>query len=750
MLLSNSYRIKDGRIKQSDISSFYLQKPNKRVLGVRIYAHAYNFGTLFRDSSWMNRLFTETIGEPPVIYDSTMVDKTFANIRQHLENMGYFDVELKARITEYPKMKALKVTYLIYPHEPYRIGNIKLDIKDPELRAYAMINFNKRIIHEGDIFSVEDLKLERERLVNSLQNAGYYYFNKEQVLVEADSNNGNHRIDLNIKLLPMKVRSSENPDSIIERKNRRYRLRNIYIYPEMNEMSEDLPTDTTIIVYSQDKHKENRYIFIHKKDFVINPKVILNALFIKPNNFYKKSDFNETYRALSSLNVYRFINIKVSDVSEDTAQYGQLDCIVQLSRSPRFDISTDTQLKNTGGDLGIEQGFGFTNRNTFKNAEILKVGLRGALEVQSATNVQNPEPILKIFNTFEAGINVSLELPRFLAPIRRERFSRYFKPKTRIKIGYNFQKRPDYTRTIVDINFGYFWQPSYKTNHLLNPIEISGVKIYPEPEFQDIIDKYNDPRIKYSYQDHLVLGMSYAFIFHERIGRQRKPYHYFFGKFELGGLPYSWFSTWFGNEKDSLGQHWVGGLPYTQFFRLEADYRYYLPSWSTDIINVFRANFGIGVPMGGSVTVPFEKSFYIGGDNSLRAWVLGTLGPGAHKSSGKTFEMTGDMKIEFNYELRFGLGGDFEGAFFVDAGNIWLLKESKELPNGVFHFDTFIPQFAADFGVGIRYDISFLVIRFDVALPMYQPYRNPGDRWSVSNENSKVIAGWNFAIGYPF
>jgi len=750
LLLSNSYKIKDGKIRQSDISSFYLQKPNRRVLGVRLYAQAYDLGTRFKDSSWVNRLFTENIGEVPVIYDSTIVDKTFANIRQHLENMGYFNVELKARITSYPKLKIVKVKYLIYPHTPYRIGEIKLEIKNPELKAFTVVNFNKRIIHKGDIFSVEDLTIERNRLVNNLQNSGYYYFNKSQVLIEADSNFNEHRIDLNMKLMPMQIRSSNNKDSIIERKNRRYRLGKIYIYPDMGSMKDSVTTDTTIITYSQDKHKNNRYIFIHKGKFIVNPKVILNAIFLKPGNFYKKQDFSESYRALSSLNVYQFINIQLKDISHDSSQYGTLDCIIQLSRSPRFGLSTDTELKNTGGDLGIEQGFGFTNRNTFKNAEILKVNLRGALEVQSVTNVEDPEPILSIFNTFEAGVNISLELPRFLAPVKQERFSRYFKPKTRFKIGYNYQQRPDYKRTIIDLNFGYFWQPTPKTSHVLNPIEVSAVKIFPEPEFQDIIDTYEDPRIKYSYQDHLVLGMSYAYIYHEKIGRQRKPYNYFFGKVELGGVPYSGISSLFGHEKDSLGQHWIGNLPFTQFFRIESDYRYYLPSWSTDIINVFRANFGIGIPLGGSVAVPFEKSFYIGGANSLRAWILGTLGPGAYRSSGKTFEMTGDIKIEFNYELRFGIGGDFEAAVFVDAGNIWLLKESKQLPEGVFHFDTFIPQFAADFGTGIRYDLGFLVIRFDVAAPFYQPYLEKNYRWSITNENNKLILGWNFAIGYPF
>jgi len=659
-------------------------------------------------------------------------------------------MEIKARITEYPGLKALKVKYIINPKEPYRIRNIELDVDDPAIRAFIRVNFNKRIIRKGNTYSVDNLIEERDRIVEALNNTGYYYFNKSQIVIEADSNLNSSQIDLKIKVLPMKVRANDELGSIIEVKNKRYRIRNITIYPEMNEMQEEGPADTTVFFYSPDRSKLHRYVFIHKKDFVINPKSILNSIFLKDSNFYKKIDYVESYRSLTSMGIFRFINIQFNDVSVDSAEFGALDCIIQLSRMARYAISTDTELKNTGGDLGVEQGFGFMSRNTFRSAEILKVDLRGALEVQSVTNVANPKAIWGVFNTFETGVNVSLDIPRFLAPIRREKFSRYFKPKTRIKVGYNYQNRPDYRRTILDVNYGYFWQPRAKLNHILNPIEISAVKIYPQPEFQSIIDQYQDPRIKYSYQDHLVLGMSYAFIFHENMGRLRKPYQYFFGKIELGGIPYSSISSLLGSKKDTIGQHWIGPLSYTQFVRFEGDYRYYLPAYSTNVINVFRVNFGIGVPLGGSVAIPFEKSFYIGGSNSMRAWVLGTLGPGAYKTTGSTFEMTGDMRIELNYELRFDIGKDLEGAIFTDIGNIWILNKNSRMPEGVFKLDSFLPQFAADVGAGLRYDLGFLVIRFDGAIPVYQPYRDIGDRWSVYNDSYRVITTWSFAIGYPF
>jgi outer membrane protein assembly factor BamA len=288
--------------------------------------------------------------------------------------------------------------------------------------------------------------------------------------------------------------------------------------------------------------------------------------------------------------------------------------------------------------------------------------------------------------------------------------------------------------------------------HVLNPIEVSSVKINPEPYFQEIIDNYQDPRIKYSYQDHLVLGMSYSYTYKERKINTKRPFKFFFSKVELGGIPYNLINNILGKEKDSQGQHWIAGLPFTQFTRFETDFRFYMPASNGNLMHVFRANFGMGIPLGGSVAIPFEKSFYIGGANSLRAWTLGTLGPGSFPSNSKTFEMTGDIKIELNYEFRFSISGSFKGALFTDIGNIYLLKESDVMPGGAFHINNFLDKLAANIGYGLRYDMSFLVIRFDVANPIYQPYLSKGNRWSMltEGENPKVIWGFNFAIGYPF
>lgn len=747
----NSYSIKNQKVKSQDVPAYYKQKVNRKIIFLRPYVWLYDIGKVFKDSSKIQNLFCNILGEAPILYDSTLVDASAKNIQQHLRNLGYYDTEIVSVITKNNALKMADVHYNIYPNRGFYLRNVKFDIKNKAVRSFVMANWNKTFLDTGLIFSTNNLKKERKRISNDLRNLGFYYFKKTQISFIADSNFNEHRIDLTLSIKPITIASG---DSVKVFVSQQYKIRNIYIYPELADKTPGVKMDTTAIAYSVDNVEKLNYYFIHKGKIRVNPKSIINSIYIKPRRLYREENIAYTYKSLFALNIYNFINVNIIDVNKNIDGVGNLDCIVELSKTDKFSISTESELKNTGGDFGVEQGVGFISRNTFRGGEILSLNLRGALEVQSITNAAESEinKIFKIFNTFEAGINTSLEIPRFLAPVKRNFFSRYFNPKTKIGFGYNYQDRPDYSRYIWTGTFGYNWITNKNVTQILNPIELSSVKIFPTDSFQSTIDNYQDPRIKYSYQDHLVLGMSYSYMYNERKWRSKVPFHFFFSKFELGGIPYNMFSNMFGSTKDSLGQHWISGLPYTQFARVEIDYRYYKPFARGTMMNVFRINIGTGIPLGGSVAVPFEKSFYIGGANSLRAWTLGTLGPGSYSSGSRSFEMTGDIKIEFNYEFRFPISSDIRGAVFTDVGNIFLLKDNDLIPEGVIKFHNFYEKLAMDIGYGIRYDLSFLVIRFDIAHPIYQPYYNKGERWSMRTQgnDSKLIWGLNFAIGYPF
>jgi outer membrane protein assembly factor BamA len=300
----------------------------------------------------------------------------------------------------------------------------------------------------------------------------------------------------------------------------------------------------------------------------------------------------------------------------------------------------------------------------------------------------------------------------------------------------------------LNLGFGYNWSPLSSKNHNLKLIDISAVKINPTSEFQNEINSLRDPRLKYSYQNHLVINSSYQYIYSKR-EKDDKPFFYFSFNFENGGLMLDAIHNVLNGESDKNNQGLVLGVPYAQYIKIENDLRYYFKT-GKKVMNVLRFYSGIGLPYNNSKALPFEKSFYIGGANSLRAYPLGMIGLGSYYNDSQLFEKTGDIKLEANYEVRFPIAGSLNGAIFGDAGNIWLLKKSDDFVGGEFTFDRFLTEFYLNIGYGLRYDLQYLIIRIDIAHPIYQPFYDKSERWTMRNTEGKITTGLNFAIGYPF
>ena len=747
LLIKNKYKLRSGKVKNENISGQLAQKTNKKILFYRFYLNMYNLGTRFKDSTWLHRLFAENIGEPPVILDTNQSMASGINIKKHLNNLGYYNSEVYVQTKRWPGLKVASTKFLIDAGKPYTIRKISYHIPEADLRRFVQADLANSKIKTGMNFRVSALEDERERIVQALNNSGYYYFTRSQISFLADTNLLTNQVDLTLKILPQKSRDSRE-DSVIYLRDRKFVIQSIYVIYDLlrNELG-TAGTDTLEYSVSERNNRVYRYYIIHRGELNINPKAIVDALFFKPGRYYKKGDVVESYKSLSTLKTYRYVNIQLEDISKKEDKNGSLNAYVSLLSAKKLSFSSDTEVKNTGGDLGLQQNIGMSIRNTFRNAEILSLDLHGAMEMQATTNVDYTSKWP--FNVYEAGLNASINFPRFISPFKMFKGSRYLRPKTRVTLGYNYQKRPDYTRYIINASFGYNWQPRPNHFHNFRLFEVNSVKIYPSTSFQKIIDAYTDPRIVYSFQDHLVLSTNYSFTYNEQRFKGLRPFGFFFGAVDVGGMPWNLIPRIASNNTDTIGQIRLFGLPSAEYVKLELDGRYYIPS-GRSIMNVVRAYMGIGLPYGSSKALPFEKSFYIGGANSLRGWTIGTLGPGEYASNATTFEMTGDVKLEINYEFRFALSGGLEGAFFADAGNIWLVNKSESMPGGQFKFNRFIPQMAMDFGYGIRYDLQYLIIRVDIAHPIYQPYFPAGSRWTARSSSGNLLAGFNFAIGYPF
>lgn len=762
LFLKNKTKIKQGDFKENEISYYYRHKTNKTFFGVRSFLMWHNFVKRFNDST--------QVGELAVVYDTSAVIETVSNIETYLSNEGYFNAKVIAKSSKgkwIRKRKTKITTYEIYLGEPYIIDDIALKIKEPVVKAFVLVDLSKSDIKKGKRFSVSKLKKERKRITSSMQNKGYYFFNEELITFDVDTNKTGSLLDLTFKVGQYKMRDKEK-DTIISVPNRRYKVNNIYIYNDIEQS--DIGKNTDTLIYTTVEYKDTTiYHFLYNEPLVVSAKAISRAIYIE-QGIYKKSDATQTYKQLSNLGNFKGINIAFNDASTNKEGYGSLDCIIKLSRLPRLTTSTDFGAKNTGGDFGVELSGTISHRNLFKNAEAFSIQTHGAIEMRSsAASEQSSLAFFERFNTYEAGANMSLEIPRFLLPGGKKMFPRYFNPKTNFTVGYNAQNRTDFSRTIINGTFDYNWKPRISQRHTF-PISLSAVNINPTSEFQETINSFNDARIRYSYQNHLVSGFSYIYTHNTQQKRSTNPYTYFHSKVEVGGLLFHGLHTAFDGPIDADEQRIIGALPYSNYIRAQADFRAYLPT-GRNVMNVLRFYAGVGIPYWNSEALPFEKSFYTGGSNSLRGWILGTIGPGGYSDNTANFEKTGDMKLEFNYELRFPIAPDVEVGLFMDGGNIWLQKQNSTFENGHFELNTFIQQLYLDFGYGIRYDLSFLIIRLDMAHPMYQPYLTKGNRWSVKNQGSTegVIAGYvsgsknntiskigqyvpviNFAIGYPF
>lgn len=412
-----------------------------------------------------------------------------------------------------------------------------------------------------------------------------------------------------------------------------------------------------------------------------------------------------------------------------------------------FTLETDGT--NSSGDLGIRFGFNYGNKSIFKGSELLNLRLTTALENRKYSGYEedNFNKFLW-FNTLEYGIILSLYSPSSIVPIRQSRFPKYFKPQTFIRFGYNYQLRPSYERHISSFAFGYEWKQSQNIFHRLSVLDLNIVKVFPSELFQTQLDSIDNLRYKAQYEDHFIASISYDFIYNTQEFRKHKSFDFFNLRVEAAGnLTYGLHELFRQPKVD--GYYQVFGIRFAQFIKLETDYRHYLALPNKQGV-VYRINLGLGVPYGNSIALPFEKGFYSGGANGMRAWAYRDLGPGTYNNTlGPSYDKMGEIKIESNLEYRFPLYKYLKGAAFVDAGNIWLLQASETFAGGDFKWNKFYKQFAVDGGLGFRLDFDFFIFRVDGAVKIQDPSKDTGERFVLPKSQIKDIY-WSFGIGYPF
>ncbi len=751
LLTKNKIKVEDNSINRNEIKSYLKQRPNKKILGVRFHLFLYNLSNINKEKwphGWLRK-----IGEKPVIWDQYLTQTTYLQFMQYLENKGFYHSSVEDTV-RYKKRHA-SVTYNITPNEPYYISKIYYDIIDNNLWTIIVSDTINSLLKRGMLFDKEVLQKERLRLENLLKRNGYYKFSKEYSYFEAQPVKGTNKVNLTMKIKKFEVVDQGQKLNYIP--HNKYKINNVYIYP--NYRTGPSVSQKSIRSESFDTVLYRNIYYVYKEDPNIKPSIINNSNFILPGQYYNQNDVNKTYNKLSSLGLFKFINISFDEFinqTDSTETEYLLDCNIELTKRKLQSYQFEIVGTNSSGDFGARGNLLYNNWNLFRGAEIFNFKLTGAYEAIQEIAASG------LSHTLELGTEFKVDIPKFLLPIKTERFVKRFAPKTSISLSYNYQARPDYIRTIATASFGYNWRGNKNIRYYVYPLEINFVQLpFVDTTFSESI---SGSYLQFSYEDHFVGGGRIGFEYNNQEIGKSKDFVFLKVNLEPAGNILHGYSELTNRERDSASNRYkIFNVPYSQYLKTDLDFRYYNIINPTNSI-VYRIFVGCAYPYGNSNALPFEKKYFSGGPNSIRAWSTRELGPGSYvdTSRNKIPNTMADIKLEANIEYRFKLFWKLEGALFLDMGNIWAINPKDERPGSLFDFKDFYEDIAIGTGFGARFDFSFFIIRLDFGFKLRDPsfFEN---KWILDNDllssnqykyrkenyNYRVF-NFQFGIGYPF
>lgn len=723
-----------GKIDRTSLGKYQRIRTNKKILGVRFHLGIYNLSNPEKESfphSWFRK-----IGEAPILYDSNLVNVSSGNFTKYISNKGYNAVAVVEELEQKGKKK-VNVTYKINLGEPTLIKSIKYSFEDTTIQKYVYLDTSNALVKVGAPFDKPNLQAERLRIEALLKNNGFYNFSREYIYYEVNQLKQDHSVELSVNF-KQNLKGNINPVTKV-RPHKQYKIDKVNIYPNIQKKDE-LEYDTVL-------HNQHNLFYLGERS--IKASTLVDANRIMPGDLYSLKNYERSYTNFSSLGLFRFINIGFSE-QESEDEYGKLNCNVELAMRQRQSYSFEVVLTNSDNDLGVGGNITYNNYNIFSGGEHLQIGFSGGVE--SLRNRLDADPMQ------ELGVTAKLETPKFLLPFSAEEFQRKYNPRTALQISYNNQSQPNYVRTIVNTSFGYNWKGNSYNKHSIYPVDFYLVKLPEEIDSAYFVDYIEDTRLENSFIDHAILGIRYGFEFSNQEKDGLRDYTYLKTNLESAGPLMNQVDKWSGGSNDS-----ILGVPYFQYVKGDIDVRKFNVLSSRDRL-VYRLFVGVGFPYGISDAMPFEKMYWAGGPYGIRAWSERSLGPGSYPDT--TANQLGDIKIEANLEHRFKMFWKLEGALFVDAGNVWLLKDDTSRPGAGFHFDTFLDDIAIGTGLGVRFDLSFVLLRLDFGFKLRdpsiqsdtsleysgdEPYYTTGSKWTFKNPDVNFWSmSFQFGIGYPF
>lgn len=722
-------------VKASQFRSHVRQEANSRWFNlVKVPLGIYCMsGT---DTTKRINRFVRKLGEAPVIYDKNLTDYTVKSLRAALMDKGYLQAQVDTTVTQ--KKRKTSLTYHLHPGPLYYLDSLSYVFDSPEIDNAVRSRLKNSLLHKGMPFDVSRLEAERSRIVRQLQNSGYYYIHKEFITFVADTCAGEKGINLALHFA-----CPPNVDSVKAYKT--YRLRNVTVRDGIHPQA---TTRTT-------EYDGLQLLSAGKP--TLHPRVYGNHIALAPDSLYRERNVQDTYSNLNSLQIVKYSTLRTTDVS--TPDSALLDCDVYLDYNRPHTLSAELEGTNTAGDLGAAISLTYANRNIFRGAEIFSLKMRGAYEAITGLEGYSNN------NYLEYSVETSLRFPSFIIPVRSST-RMGMKGSSEISLMYDSQNRPEFHRRVLTGAWSYRW---YRFNdrrwqHRFDLLSLNYVFMpWISDTFRHDYLESDDSRysiLRYSYENLFIMKWGYSFVFNSSRRSTGNPsglyqtnaYQIRFNVETAGNLLYA-ASRLFGASKDQDGQYTLFNIAYSQYAKADFDFtKSFLINERNSV--AFHVGLGLALPYGNSTIIPYEKRYFSGGANSVRGWSVRELGPGCFVGKdGKIdfINQTGNLKFDINLEYRTHLIWKLHGAAFIDAGNVWNTRRYAGLESGQFHFDTFYKQIAVSYGLGVRFNFDYFILRFDGGMKAVNPvYTNAREHYPVIHPRFGRDFTFHFAVGLPF
>lgn len=725
-------------VKPSNLSMYVRQNPNSKWFSlIKTQLYVYNWSG--RDSTrWINRTLRK-LGDAPVIYSEEETNRTSEEITKAVQNMGYMGASVEP--VRQAKKKKMKLVYKVTTGKPYKVHTLKYDIQDSKIEEYIRKDSAATLLSEGMYLDVNVLDAERQRIASKLLQNGYYKFNKEYISYTADTVRDSYLVDLTLHLLPYRQHNDT-----AQQNHRQYTINKVNFITDYNVLQASALNSIEV----DDSLHYKGFPIYYKDKLYLRPKVLTNNLRIIPGTLYNEQDVQRTYSNFGLLQALKYTNIRFFEVQQNDS--AKLNAYVMLTKSKHQSVSFEVEGTNSAGDLGAAASVAFQHRNMFKGSEAFMLKLRGAYEAVSGLQSGLNQ------NYIELGAEATINFPRFMFPFLSSDFKRRIRATTEFGLQYNYQIRPEFTRIVASAGWSYKWGVQQRrSQHRIDLLDINYLYM---PSIDSTfrkkyLEKDENYILKYNYEDRFIVRTGYSYIYNSAgkalmnnsgIGNS---YTIRLNFESAGNLLYA-VAKLGGMKKNASGEYTLLNIPFAQYLKGDFDFAKNLAIDNRNSL-AFHFGAGIAIPYGNATMLPFEKRYFSGGANSVRGWSVRDLGPGSFPGDNNFMNQSGDIKLDASIEYRTRLFWKFRGALFMDAGNIWTIRDYKDQPGGQFEFNKFYKQIAVAYGLGLRLDLDFFVLRFDGGMKAINPaYEKKKDHYPIIHPKFSRDFAFHFAVGYPF